>query len=423
MKTQKNYLLVLLTVILAFNYTDRFALGIALQSIKIDLQLSDTQLGFLSGIAFALFYSVMGIPIARWADRGNRAAIISLTAALWSTVVALCGLARSFVQLMLIRVVVGVGEAGCVPPSLSLIADHFKRGERARAVSIYMQGISASLVIGYFAAGWLNQFYGWRAMFAMIGLPGLALALLAGITLRDPRQMTAEIPPGSVARPSMKEAAAAIWGSITFRHLLYSCAVNWFFFYGTLQWTPAFFVRSFGMSTGALGSWFAVIYGVSSVLGTYLGGEWASRRAAGDEPLQLRAMAIVTCASGVLMALAFLPALAPNAYWAFAWIGLSNLAATMVNGPQFAVIQTVVPERMRATSIAFVYLFGNLIGLGLGPWVAGALSDALQLTAGQESLRYAMLLLCPGFVWSAWYLWSAAKTAARDVGIAAIGRI
>ena len=421
MRTNKNYLLGLLTVIVAFNYTDRFALGIVQQDIKLDLGLSDTQLGFLSGIAFALFYSVMGIPIARWADTGNRVTIISLTAALWSVAVAVCGRAGSFAQLLFVRVVVGVGEAGCVPPSLSLIADYFTRAKRARAVSVYMQGISASLVIGYLAAGWLNQFYGWRAMFAMIGLPGLGLAVLAGITLSDPRHRTATSTAASPSHEGLKEVCVTLWTSRTFRHLLYSCAVNWFFTYGTLQWTPAFFVRSFGLKTGVLGTWFAVIYGVSSIVGTYWGGEWAARRAANDERLQLKGMAILVSISGILMAFVYIPFLAPDSNWALVWLGLANLAAATINGPQFAMIQTLAPERMRATSIALVYLFANLIGIGLGPWAAGALSDALRASVGQESLRYAMLLLCPGFVWSAWHLWAARKTVCSDLEVAGSG--
>src|SRR5687767_13558141 len=175
----KNYLLGLLTLILLFNCVDRLALGLLLQEIKIDLNLSDTQLGFLSGIAFALFYSIMGIPIARWADRGNRTVIISLTTAVWSLMVALCGAAGSFMQLMLIRIGVAIGEAGCVPPAHSLIADYFSRAERPRAVAIYMLGGPLSVIIGNFLAGWLNEFYGWRMTFAILGLPGLVLAALA----------------------------------------------------------------------------------------------------------------------------------------------------------------------------------------------------------------------------------------------------
>src|SRR5688500_12783235 len=181
---QRNYLLALLTTILAFNYIDRLALGLLLEDIKADLALTDTQLGFLTGIAFALFYAVMGIPIARWADRGNRVTIISLTTALWSVAVALCGAAGSFVQLLVIRAGVAVGEAGCHPPALSLIADYFTRAERPRAVARYMLGWPLALLIGYFAAGWLNEFWGWRATFVILGLPGLVLAALARFTLK-----------------------------------------------------------------------------------------------------------------------------------------------------------------------------------------------------------------------------------------------
>jgi MFS family permease len=174
--TYKNYLLMVLLVILAFNYVDRLALGLVLQNIKADLHLSDTQLGVLSGLAFAVFYSVMGIPIARWADRGNRVVIISITTALWSAAVALCGLAGSFWQFAAISVGVAVGEAGCIPPAHSLIADYFTRAERARALSVYSLGGPLSMLIGYFLAGWLTEMYGWRVMFMMIrvGIVGVA---------------------------------------------------------------------------------------------------------------------------------------------------------------------------------------------------------------------------------------------------------
>lgn len=397
---------------LTFNYMDRIALGVVLEDVKRDLQLSDTQLGFLTGIAFALFYSVLGVPIARWADRSNRVTIISLSVALWSMAVALCGAALSFMQLMLIRVVVGVGEAGCVPASLSLIASYFSRGERPRAVSLYMQGVSASLIIGYFAAGWLDEMFGWRVMFVMIGVPGLGLALLGRYTIKDVRRDEEK---RALPDHSFKDVCVFLWNTPSFHHLLYSMAVNWFFTYGTLQWTPAFFVRSFGLKAGELGSWFAVIYGVMFIIGTYVGGEWATRRASRNESRQLRGMAIITAVSGILAALVYIPTTGPNHYFAFAWLGLSMLTAAAVSGPQFAVIQALVPLRMQAVAIAIVYMFGNLIGLGLGPWAAGALSDALRPWLAAESLRYALLLLCPAVLWSAWHLWAGSWTVARDV--------
>jgi MFS family permease len=418
----KNYLLILLMVILAFNYVDRMALGIVLQDIKTDLDLTDTQLGLLSGIAFALFYSTMGIPIARWADRGNRVTIISLTTALWSAAVALCGSATSFMQLLAIRVGVAIGEAGCIPPAHSLIADYFTRAERPRAVARYMLGVPLALTIGYFAAGWLNEILGWRKTFVILGLPGLVLAVLGWFTLKEPRRTrnaTAVVPaaasaevPSPPLQPSLREVCVTLWANAAFRHLLFCFSVWYFFGYGLLQWQPAFFIRSHGLQTGELGTWFAVVYGVGGGLGVYLGGELAARYAAGNERLQLNACAVAFVFFAVLNACAYL---ASDHYWAFGALALGALGGNMAQGPILATIQTLVPPRMRAMSIALVYLFSNLIGMGLGPLAAGALSDALRPLFGEESLRYALLMLCPGYFWAAWHLWRASRTVVRDL--------
>lgn len=416
----KKYLLILLMAILAFNYVDRWALGVLLEDIKTDLSLSDTQLGFLSGLAFTLFYAVMGVPIARWADRGNRVTIITLTTALWSMAVALCGVATSFVQLLLIRIGVAVGEAGCVPPAHSLIADHFTRAERPRAVSRYLLGVPLSLVIGYLATGWLNEFYGWRATFILVGLPGLVLAALAWLTLREPRRMKmakaawAVLPETSASpvQPSVKEVFVTLWANTAFRHLLFCFSIWYFFGYGIQQWQPAFFIRSHGIQTGELGTWFAVIYGVGGGVGIYLGGELASRYAAGNERLQLIACAIAFSVSAILEAAAYL---APNYHLAFVALLLNALVGSMAQGPILATMQTLVPNRMRAMSIALIYLFANGIGMGLGPLAAGALSDALRSWLSDESLRYALVMLCPGYFWVSWHLWRASRTVGRYV--------
>jgi MFS family permease len=407
-------MLAILIVILAFNFMDRFALGVVLQDIKTDLKLSDTQLGLLSGLAFALFYSVMGIPIARWADRGNRVTIISVTTALWSAMVALCGMATSFIQLLAIRIGVAVGEAGCIPPAHSLIADHFARDERPRAVALYMLGAPLSLIGGYFLAGWLNELYGWRAMFVMLGLPGLAVAALAWLVLREPRReirmMTAV--QASAAAPSPREVCVALWANKTFRHLLFSFSIMSFFGYGILQWQPTFFIRSYGLQTGELGTWFAGVNGLGALVGTYWGGELATRYAARDESLQLKAMSFIYAGFGIL---SFCSYLAPNYYLAFGLMGLGTLGGAAANGPLFATIQTLVPDRMRAMSIAIVYLFANLIGMGLGPLAAGVLSDALRPLFGEESLRYALLALSPGYLWAAWHLAQGSRTVTHDL--------
>lgn len=412
----RNYLLTFLMIVLAFNYVDRLALGLLLQDIKSDLSLSDTQLGVLSGIAFAAFYSVMGLPIARWADRGNRVAIISITTALWSAAVALCGMAGSFVQLLAIRIGVAVGEAGCIPPAQSLIADRFSRAERPRALARYMMGNPLSLLIGYFLAGWLNELYGWRMTFVLLGLPGLVLAALAWFTLAEPRRehslsAASDVSAGADAQPGFGEVCRTLWASATFRHLLLAFSVIYFFGYGIGKWQPAFFVRSFGLTSGALGTWFAVC-GLIGVAGMYLGGELAARFAVRNERLQLRATVAAVTVSAVIQSCIYL---APNAYVAFAFLALSFVVFNTTSGPLFATVQTLVPARMRARAVAIIYLFINLIGFGLGPLAAGVLSDAFRPLLGEESLRYALLVLCPGYLLAGWHLWRASTTVTHDV--------
>ena len=415
-------MLILLMIILAFNYVDRLALGLVLQDIKASFHLSDTQLGLLSGIAFALFYSLMGIPIARWADRGNRRIIISVTTALWSVAVALCGLASNFIQLLLARVGVAVGEAGCMPPAHSLIADFFSRAERPRAVAVYMLGSTLSMLIGYFLAGWLNEIYGWQTMFKLLALPGIVLAVLAWLTLREPRRQrpgfeaTVSNPAMTAPRPAsyytLGEVFTTLWKNSTFRYLWLTFSVMSFFGHGVVQWQPSYFIRTFGMHTDELGAWLTLIYGVGGTLGTYLGGLLATRYAADNEALQLRATGWLYAGYGVLMAGVFL---APDRYTAITLNTIGTVSASLASGPLFGTIQTVVPERMRAMSITLIYLFANLIGMGLGPLATGALSDFFAPWAGDNSLRYALLTLCPIALWGSAYLLLAAKTVARDV--------
>jgi MFS family permease len=437
----KRYLLTVLLVILTFNYVDRLVLGLVLQDIKVDFHLSDTQLGLLTGITFAVFYSVMGIPIARWADRGNRVTIIALAVAVWSLMVALCGRVGSFAQLLLVRIGVGVGEAGCIPPAHSLIADNFTRSERPRAFGIYMLGGALSPLVGYFWGGWLNELYGWRVTFTLLGLPGLVLVPLAWLTLKEPRaapmatqRRSATLANTALANTALanttlagaspnaeqaglKEVCVTLWSNTTFRHLMFSLSVGAFFSAGILQWQPAFFVRSYGMRTGELGTWFALIYGTAGLLGTYWGGALASRYAAHNERAQLRAIAVADCGFAVLAASIYL---APDRHLAFALMGVASLGGATVNGPLFAAIQTLVPQNMRAVSIALVLLCTNLVGLGLGPLAAGALSDLFRPWVGEESLRYALLALCPGYLWAGWHLWRASRSVLRDLEAAQV---
>jgi len=425
--TYKHYLLAVLLVIYAFNNTDRLVLGLVLQNIKNDLLLSDTQLGLLTGIAFSFFYALVGVPLSRWADRGDRVVLIAATTALWSVAVALSGMAHSFTQLLLIRILAAVGEAACLPAAFSMIADYFSRAERPRALAIYYQGGTLSVLIGYLLGGWLNQFYGWRITLILLGVPGVCLALTAMLTLKEMRRSTrvseaaGAIPESQLASgstpPSLREVLITLWRQKTFRNLALFYAITAFFNTGVLQWQPAFFLRTYGLQTGELGSWIAGIYGAGTLVGTYLGGEWASRRAGRNEPRQLKVMAIANACAGSVAAFTYLSA---NWHWAFLWMLLWCMVGTIAIGPVFATIQTLAPARMRATAISLIYLLANLIGMGLGPLAAGALSDALQKWFAADSLRVALLALCPGYVWAGWYLWKASKTVSGDLARVAV---
>jgi MFS family permease len=307
-----------------------------------------------------------------------------------------------------------------------LIADYFNRSERPRALAVFLLGGSVSTLIGYFLAGWLSELYGWRTMFLMLGLPGLVPAVLAWLTLKEPRrrqQTTSSsktlgiesrgrtVSPVS-QQPSMRHVCATLLAKRTFRHIILCFSVMTFFGSGILQWQPAFLIRSYGLKTGELGTWFAAIYGFGSMLGTYLGGELASRLATNNERLQLRAMALVYSCFSVISALIYI---VPNYHLAFALMALAAVAGSAANGPLFATIQTIVPDRMRAVAIATIYLFANLIGWGIGPLAAGALSDLLRPWVGEESLRYALLALCPGYLWGGWHLWQASKSVNIDL--------
>lgn len=411
---KRAYLLSVLTVIFAFNQVDRIALGIVQQDIKIALDLSDTQIGLLTGIAFAFFYAIVGVWIARLADRGNRIVIISLTTALWSLCLGVSAAVTSFIQLMLVRIGVAVGEAGCVPSSHSLIADAFPSSERPRAFARFMLGVPLALSVGYFAAGWLNELVGWRQTFLILALPGLILAPLAFLTLSDDRKnFPAPKQPGAegIQGRHLSRDLKQLWQNRTFRHLLICNSLWAVFGIGILQWTPTFFIRTHGIGTGELGTWFALIFGVAGGAGVYLGGELAAKYGVNNEKRQLSACAIAFIFFGAAHAVAFA---ASDYTVALAAITLAAFGGNMAQGPIFANIQVVVDGRMRATAIAIIAFFQNLVGAGLGPLAAGFLSDTLQPLLGNDALRYALIILCPGYFWAAWHLWRAGRTISSD---------
>jgi len=417
----KYYLLILLTIVGAFNYLDRGVLALAMEFIKQEFQLSDSQLGFMSGFAFALFYAVAGIPIARWADRGNRNHVVSLTTGLWSAMVVISGLVGNFTQLLLVRVGVAVGESGCVPPAQSLISDYFDRAERPRAMAIYWMSIPLSTVIAYLGGGWLIEQFGWRITFMLIGVPGVLLAMLVKFTLLEPRlKQTANIDTAvttkdkaEIKQPSLKVVLKTLWQKPAFRHVVMAFCVAIFFGAGIGVWIPAFFMRTHGMEAGELGTWLALGWGVSGLVCTFLGGFLATRYMPNKERLQMRYVAILMVLCSVFHILCYLSS---NKYLALVFVSLVvGGFMPLAMAPAYAAIQSLVEARMRAVALAFIFMLSNLIGLGLGPLAIGIISDVLATSLGEESLRYALLLFSPGYFWCAFHNWKAANTIEEEI--------
>jgi predicted MFS family arabinose efflux permease len=256
--------------------------------------------------------------------------------------------------------------------------------------------------------------YGWRLTFVILGLPGLLLAVLTALTLKEPRRFDRTLSStGTPAEhPSVTHVFRTLSANATYRHLVLCVVVSQFFNIGILQWQPAFFMRTHGLQTGELGTWLAVFIGGGGLLGTYLGGELAFKYAANNERLQLQAIGIAYALMAVVQVGVYL---SPNYYFAFILIGISAISGAATNGPLFAATQTLVPPHMRATAIAIVLFGANLIGMGLGPLAAGSLSDFFLPIFGDDSLRYSLVALAPGFFWCTWHLWQGSKTVAGDI--------
>ena len=383
------YAIGLLAVINMFNYMDRMVLSVLLPLIKADLALTDTQLGLLTGFAFALFYAVFGIPLARWADRGNRRNLVSVALVLWSVMTASCGLAQSFFHMLLCRVGIGVGEAGCIPPSHSLISDFVPPERRSTALSIHTAGATVGIIVGLALGGWLGTVIGWRLTFLVVGAPGLLIAVVLRLTLREPPRGHADGIETDSAAPSLREVLRYLWGQRSYVHLVGAFAFGSFAAFGLSQWMPSFYVRSFGMSTAAVGVLFGLAYGAGEGLGTLIGGPLADVLMKKDPRWVMWLGAVSYAISFPIMLAIFLT---PSVKVAVALTFISFVVVGLPNGPLFAAVQSVVAPRMRALASAVTMFSAAVFGIGAGPFVVGFLSDLMGGWAGDQSLRYALII-------------------------------
>jgi len=397
---RRRYALALLTTVYVINYVDRQILAILLEPIKNAFTLSDTQLGLLSGVAFAAFYATLGMPIAMWADRGNRRNIITLATTVFSLMTAACGYAQSFTMLLLARIGVGCGEAGSSPPSHSIIADLYPPNQRATAMAIFALGVNIGILIGFLVGGWINEYFGWRAAFMVVGAPGLALAVLVHFTLEEPERGHSDGRSAEAAArpPSIWAAFAFMWRRRSLRHIVIGATLNSFVGYGAVAWVPAYLIRSYGMSTSEVGTALALIIGVAGGIGTFLGGYFADRLGRRDVRWNMWLVAVCVCAG---VPFSFGVFLAPSAAWALAAFIIPASVGSLFLGPSLAMVQGLVPLRMRTVASAILLFILNIIGLGIGPLAVGMVSDFLVPQFGQESLRYALLIVGFVNVWAA----------------------
>ena len=415
-KKSAYYALAVLTTVYSFNFIDRQLLAILQESIKAELHLSDGQLGLLTGFAFAVFYVIAGIPLARWADHSNRRNIVALALTVWSGMTALSGLVQNYAQLLAARVGVGVGEAGGSPPSHSMISDIFSPQRRASALGFYSMGVNIGILFGFLLGGWLNEFFGWRVAFMVVGIPGVMLAVLVRCTLAEPIRGLSDNKQISSDSVSFGQVLRVLWASKAFRHIGLGCALTAFVGYSSSNWTASFMIRSHGMSTGELGTWLALIMGFGGAVGVFCGGLLADRLATGDK----RWYAWIPCLCGFI-AIPFIVAvyLVESSYAALMCMIVPAVMANAYLGVSIATTHSLVGLRMRAMSSAILFFILNIIGLGAGPWTVGVVSDYLSATHGAESLRYAMLYILPvvGF-WSACHFYLASKTLREDLAVA-----
>lgn len=409
----RRYAMVILTIVYMFNFIDRQILAILLPAIRAEFEVSDTVLGFLAGPAFVVFYVILGVPIARYADRANRRNLVALALAVWSGMTALSGLALNIWHLTLARIGVGVGEAGCSPPAHSMIADFYPPEQRSTAMGFYTLGISAGVMFAYLAGGWVAENIGWREAFFIVGIPGLLLALLMRLTVVEPERGASEQRIDSGRQPTLFEVLKFLLERRSSVHMGIAAGLSAFVGYSVINWMPSFITRSFGMGLANLGFWLGIIVGIFGGIGFFFGGYFADRIGKGGQGRAFRFLALSMLLAAVANAAVFL---SPSIAWCLGLFVVPTIISNFYLAPVLAQTQGLVSLRMRAMASALVLLVVNSIGLGLGPLLTGLLSDLLDDRYGSESMRLSLLIVCVVILpWAGWHYYRASQTLEGDL--------
>ncbi|HET6564883.1 MAG TPA: MFS transporter, partial [Xanthomonadales bacterium] len=382
------YVLGMLTLVYVFNFLDRQLLVILQEPIKAELGLSDTQLGLLSGLAFAAVYVTAALPLAQLAERWSRRSMVAVSLATWSGMTAITGFVTSFYQLLIARAAVGIGEAGASPASHSIISDIFPLNRRATALAFYSIGINLGVLLGFLLGGWINEFFGWRMAFIIVGLPGILLALAVRFSIREPAKGLSMGIKTDARPPAFFKTAVELWRKPSFRNLALGTALQSMVGYAIVNWLPSYMIRMHGMGTGEVGTWLALSAGAAGALGTFGGGWLADRLAVRDA----RWYQWVSAGSAMLvLPMMCLVLLAGNPTIAMLLFIIPACVQTACIGPSLAATHALVDIRSKSVGSAILFFVVNLIGLGLGPLSVGIVSDYLEPTYGNASLRWALL--------------------------------
>ncbi len=397
--------LTLLMLAYTLSMCDRMILSILFPDIKAEFGLSDTQLGFLGGMSFALFYATMGLPIARLSDQFSRKWIIITSLVVFSLMTAFSGMAAGFISLLLLRIGVGIGEAGVNPASHSIIADYFPPQRRAFAMAILMLGGSFGMMLGFVGGGFIAEAYNWRVAMVSVGLPGLLLAVVMARLLREPARGTfeTETPPPP---PPILTTAATMWANPAMRHLIAGSIVVGLTGYGFTQWLPTFFIRAHELSQSQTGMLMAGVFGILGAIGALAAGKWFDHLSKRGFQHGMKMLAIVPFFT---MPFFIMGLLADDLTTAMLLFIIPAFAGNYVIGPTIAMIQTLSPVHMRAVSSAIKMLGLNLIGLGLGPLLVGLLSDLLTPHYGDDALALALSYFALVGFWGSLHFWLCAR--------------
>lgn len=398
----------LLTAAFMLSTVDRIILSVLFEPIKAEFSLTDTQLGLLGGLTFGIFYAIMGIPLARYADRNDRRPLIAVCLLLFSVMTAMSGLAAGFLTLALCRILVAVGEAGVNPASQSIIADYYPRHERSFAMSVVVTGGNIGMVIGFLTAGYISEVYGWRAAFLAVGIPGILLGLSFLLFFNEPRRGGADgghhhkpHPPATV-----QDAAKTMLTTPVLRQLLMGFTVSGMVMYSILQWLPSYFGRVHSLPQSRVGLIMALFFGVIGAIGTLIGGRLADRLNRRRDDLGVKMIAMTQVAVVPLLITGYLSTSLPTA---LILLMLPMLVFTFYLGPSQALMQTYAPAEMRSMVAALKMLAINLIGVSVGPLLVGIISDHLAPTTGPRSLAIALSFITLFSFWSATHYWLAGR--------------